>query len=444
VSHQNPGPTYTVSLLTGEHAEEAQASYWRPISWKWPEFAPAPALEVLDWRAVAEGTITPGGSVVLVMPPDDADSADLFRLLDRLADAGLPVVALSQGESSPLARATGEGLIVVPAGTDHSLVAGMIHALATRQECVDLLRTEVNIARRSQGGLRGEIEKIHEELELAASVQREFLPRTLPPAANIDIQILFRPCGYVSGDIYDVQQVSDHEIGFFIADAVGHGVPAALMTMVLCRCLTTHVIEDGVRRALPPSRVMQQLNEDLIRRHGDSARFATAVYGVIDTRSRRVSVSGAGHPYPLVIRPDGSAERMETTGGMLGLFPDDLFDEASVQLGRGDMLVLYSDGFETAFPAAGADNFGRKKPNTNYVERFAHLAETWRTHGLTAAIRQMCDHIDRQSGSLHQRDDLTAMMIVPVAENDLDRLFRGEKGIEHPPEPMPGPAAPLG
>jgi hypothetical protein len=108
------------------------------------------------------------------------------------------------------------------------------------------------------------------------------------------------------------------------------------------------------------------------------------------------------------------------------------------------MLVLYSDGFETAFPAAGADNFGRKKPNTNYVERFAHLAETWRTHGLTAAIRQMCDHIDRQSGSLHQRDDLTAMMIVPVAENDLDRLFRGEKGIEHPPEPMPGPAAPLG
>lgn len=443
MSNSLPGPTYTVSLLAGEHAEEAQASYWRPISWKWPSFAPPPVLEVLDWRAAADGSVLAGGSVVLLIPPGDAESADLFRLLDRLAETGVPIVALSSGPDSALARATGEGLYVVPAETDPSVIAGMIHALASRQEHVDLLRTEAMIARRFQGGLRGEIEKIHEELELAASVQREFLPRSVPPAPNVDIQILFRPCGYVSGDIYDVQRVSDHEIGFFIADAVGHGVPAALMTMVLCRCLTTHVVEDGVTRALPPGLVMKQLNEDLIKRHGDSARFATAVYGVIDTRTRRVSVSGAGHPYPLVIRPDGSAERMETTGGMLGLFPDDSFDEACVQLGEGDMLVLYSDGFETAFPAVGADNFGRKKPNTNYVERFAHMADTWRTHGLTAAIRQMCDHIDRQSGSLHQRDDLTAMMIVPVAENDLDRLFRGEKGIEHA-EPQPGPAAPLG
>jgi phosphoserine phosphatase RsbU/P len=189
---------------------------------------------------------------------------------------------------------------------------------------------------------------------------------------------------------------------------------------------------------------MRLLNQDLIKRHGDSARFATAVYGVIDTRTRRVSVAGAGHPYPLVLRAGGEVERLETTGGMLGLFPDDAFTEASADLGENDMLVLYSDGFETAFPAAEADQFGRKRPNTNYIERFAQMAQAWRDQGLSQSIRLLCEQIDGQSGSLHQRDDLTAMMIVPSRENDLDRLFRGEKPHERAPEREPGPAAPLG
>jgi phosphoserine phosphatase RsbU/P len=444
VTPLNSGTSHTVTLIAGPRSEEAQATIWRPISWKWPVAACPPSLEIVDWRQVAHEGATVSGQVALVVPPDDGDAPDIFYLLDRLAEQGIPVVALGLDPGWHALRSGPDSPIVLAADTEPQVVAATLHALAHRQDHVELLRAEVSVARRFQGGLRGEIEKIHDELQLAASVQREFLPRSLPPVSDVDIQVLFRPCGYVSGDIYDVQQVGEHQIGFFLADAVGHGVPAALMTMVLCRCLTTTACEDGCQRALPPGEVMRLLNQDLIKRHGDSARFATAVYGVIDTRTRRVSVAGAGHPYPLVLRAGGEVERLETTGGMLGLFPDDAFTEASADLGENDMLVLYSDGFETAFPAAEADQFGRKRPNTNYIERFAQMAQAWRDQGLSQSIRLLCEQIDGQSGSLHQRDDLTAMMIVPSRENDLDRLFRGEKPHERAPEREPGPAAPLG
>ena len=434
---------HTVTLVTGKRPEEAQAAFWRPIAWKWPAFAAPPTLEVLTWSDIAEGARPIAGAAALIAIEDPIEPIEIFRLLNRLGEQGVPTIALSIGEHSPVARASSEGLVVVPSDADPAMVAGMLYALAERQEHVELLRSEVSVSRRFQGGLRGEIEKIHEELQLAASVQREFMPRQIPSADTIDLQVLFRPCGYVSGDIYDVQRLDEHHIGFFVADAVGHGVPAALMTMVLCRCLVTTSCENGCVRPLSPGQVMRTLNEDLIRRHGDAARVATAVYGVIDTRTRHISVAGAGHPYPLVLRADGSIIRLETSGGILGLFEDDDFGEARVTLEDGDMFVVYSDGFETAFPPPGADGHGRKKPNLNYIDRFQDMAEAWRGDGLNASVRRLCEQLDQQSGSLHQRDDLTAMMIVPTRETALDKLFRGERSSPlH--EPVPGPAAPLG
>ena len=179
----------------------------------------------LGWDA-PKGTFpaTPiRGSAVFVVAPAEASSVELMQLLDRLSEENLPSIVLSGQPRPGVRHASDEGPITLDLATPPTIVAAMLSALAHRQSVVNQLKTEVKIARRFQGGLRGEIDRIHEELQLAASVQREFLPRSLPHAPSIDIQILFRPAGYVSGDIYDVIRLDEHTLGFFVADAVGLG-----------------------------------------------------------------------------------------------------------------------------------------------------------------------------------------------------------------------------
>src|SRR5262249_24713806 len=152
----------------------------------------------------------------------------------------------------------------------------------------------------------------------------------------------------VSGDIYDVIRLGDDHVGLFLADAVGHGVPAALMTMVLRQSLQPLEMRKSGSRIRPPGEVLTQLNQAMIERQGGATRFATALYGVLDCRSRVLTLSGAGHPHPLRISSDGVCSELKTSGGLLGVFPDDTFAGIEVDLAAGDRLLFFTDGFEQA------------------------------------------------------------------------------------------------
>ncbi len=403
----------SVVLITPEDHEGARHRYWEPIKRCWPGFhIPAEAF-VLTWEGAIASTLPEAGAALIVASKEVSD-ASLFRLLDRLSQAHLPAVVVGEEHAARFEDASEETVIVVPADTDPIVVSSMLCALLERQPKIQQLESDVRVARRFQGGLRGEIDKIHEELQLAASVQREFLPLEIPTVDNVDVRVLFRPCGYVSGDIYDVQRIDEHKLGFFVADAVGHGVPAALMTMVLCRCLTTRITENDRQRALEPCEVLRTMNRELIRRHGDTPRFATAVYGIIDGQTLEVRMAGAGHPHPLRVRGN-EAKPVRTEGGLLGIFPEDTFEEVSFTLDPDELLVLYSDGFETAFPSPTADAYGRRVPNRDYIRRFMSAGQAWSDEGMDAAIELLAREIDNGSGSLHQVDDLTALFVGPTA-----------------------------
>src|SRR5258706_15252928 len=105
------------------------------------------------------------------------------------------------------------------------------------QEELDALRDELNVLHRRDDTLSTYMTRIDEELRLAARLQQDFLPKTLPQVGPVHFHTLFRPAGYVSGDLYDVIRLDEKRAGFFIVDAVGHGVPAALLTMFLKRSL---------------------------------------------------------------------------------------------------------------------------------------------------------------------------------------------------------------
>lgn len=238
-------------------------------------------------------------------------------------------------------------------------------------------------------------------MRLASQLQREFLPRELPELGGISFRAMFRPAGYVSGDIYDVQRVDEEHIAFFIADAVGHGVPAALLTMYIKSALHVKEVVPGSTsryEIVSPDKVLQRLNVNMCRQEGGKVRFATACFGVINCETMKMTISRAGHPLPMLFRANDDFETVDPEGPLLGVFPEAEFQNVDVQLAPGDRMLLYSDGFELAFD---------KKQGIEYEDRLKELA-----HGsMDQAIAGMSKLLDRQAGSLHQEDDLTLLLI---------------------------------
>jgi sigma-B regulation protein RsbU (phosphoserine phosphatase) len=319
----------------------------------------------------------------------------------------VPVLALLDRSPEPGGVFEHAGVMVNDRATNGALLCARLHGMLHRQREVNQLRHEIVMARLSHGGLGEEVAKMHEELQLAAQAQRELLPGELFSLHGVRVAAMWRPAQYVSGDIYDVTRLDDDHLGLFLADAVGHGVSAALMTMVISQSLTTRVIEGDQWRILQPSAVLAGLNTKLIGRTVQPSRFATAVYAVINCRTRHMTLATAGHPPPFLVHRDGSFEVLETSGGLLGIFADQPFDERHVSLAEGDSLMLYTDGFEQAFPTAQEPG-RRRAPTKVYREELLGLG---RAGDPLRMIEEIAQRLDVQSGSLHQVDDLTLLCV---------------------------------
>ena len=444
---------HTITVLHEMEPELAQAKTWRPIANAWPSFAPPPLVDFRSFDDVLKAHQPLRGDAALVIVGRHTTPVRLLRLVTALAEHHQPAVFLRPaGASSPVEPMP--GIVPLEDDTAPMVIAATLNGLASRQPEVDELRTELRSLRRFQGGMSGEMDRLHDELQLAAAVQMESLPSRMPVVPNVDFQVLFRPCGYVSGDIYDVQRLDEHHVGFFIADAVGHGVPAALMTMIIGRSIITKRVIGDSYELVPPGEVLRHLNEAMLTHQGSSSRFATAVYGLLDCRDRTVSLASAGHPPAIRIR-NGEARAVEGGGPLLGVFSCDEFHQTTFQLRPDEVLVLYSDGFETAFPRLDADDYARRLPTDHYLRHFTGVAAAWATslvqddhgirggtaEGLARAMKQLAGTLDRQVGSLHQVDDLTAMVVAPSADRPLDNLFAG---IADAPRRLPAPVRAAG
>jgi len=266
---------------------------------------------------------------------------------------------------------------------------------------INSLKTELNVLRRRDETINYYMLRLDEELRLAARLQQDFLPRTLPQIGNVYFHTLFRPAGYVSGDLYDVMRLDEKHVGFYMCDAVGHGMPAALLTMFIKQALTTKEITASGYRLLSPSETMRRLNDALISQNLTQATFATAIYGVVNTQTLEMTFSRGGHPSPLVLRNDGQLASLDVDGSLLGIFPDDLYGEATVQLEPGDRVFIYSDGVEVAF----------SEDQTLDTQKWQQ--EIRNRHHLTGEqlVQDFADHLDRESGSLQPKDDLTMIVV---------------------------------
>jgi len=270
---------------------------------------------------------------------------DAVDRADAVAVVLLPAAARTAWEV--LARHEGKLLCVRDDSSAEELVA-RLEAAEALQPAIHKLQEEL-LAARTIAPLAGEsLEGLDEEMRLAARLQRDFLPRRLPEVGRVRFGVLYRPLGWVSGDIYEVARLDETHVGFYVADAVGHGLPAALLTMFIKKALQTKRIEGRRYQIVPPHAALAQLNADICEQNLTSCQFCTAAYAVLDTSDLTLTHARAGHPEPLLVHADGTFETLPAEGVLLGVFPGAEYVSATFRLSPGDRLVLYSDGAEEA------------------------------------------------------------------------------------------------
>ncbi len=190
------------------------------------------------------------------------------------------------------------------------------------------------------------VDNLTEQLRLAGLVQQDFLQTQMPNTERIQWATVFLPAEWVSGDIYDVVRMDEEHVSFYVADVVGHGMPAALLTIFLKQALVMRETVENNYHIFSPAEVMKNLNMRMAAQKLSGYQFATCCYCLLNTKTLQLTYARAGHPYPILIRPNEKAEQLEIQGSLLGIFGQAEYTQQTVQLQHGDKLLLYSDGAE--------------------------------------------------------------------------------------------------
>jgi len=191
------------------------------------------------------------------------------------------------------------------------------------------------------------------EQEEARLIQRALLPTSLPQIPGIDVATAWQPADGVGGDCYDVMG-SGTLLGIAIADVAGKGLPAALLMSNL-----QAAVRAFAQNAAEPASLCGNLNR-LLCRHMVSGRFVTFCFAWCDAERHTIQYANAGHNPPLLVRANGSVERLGDGGTVLGVFADAAYQQSSLALNPGDRLLFYTDGITEARNPAG-EEFGEER-----------------------------------------------------------------------------------
>ena len=228
------------------------------------------------------------------------------------------------------------------------------------------------------------VDNLSEQMRLAGLVQQDFLPTQLPNSDEVRWVATFIPAEWVSGDVYDIVRIDEQHIGFYVADVVGHGIPAALLTIFLKQALVMRETIDNNYHIFSPAEVMKNLNVRMAAQKLSGYQFATCCYCLLNVKTLQMTYARAGHPYPILIRPNQRPQQLEMRGSLLGIFAQAEYVQETIQLQPGDKVLLYSDGaepfigsFDDTIGFNFTDNFYKIKdlPLVEMMDKFNNLAQ---------------------------------------------------------------------
>lgn len=400
-----PRPTTRIAVISPE-SNAGEAAAWRERLAR--EIAGA-AVAHLPVEALHDGGGNPvflDVEIAVLFAPDsqgetDAEVDALLRSVERGANDAAAITSarvVVVGDDAKL-HAPASGADFLPRAHAESELVPFVRGTLACAQALRASRRELALLGRVVESMRAELEERNDELQLAALVQRDFLPLPIEPLHGVRIATLYRPLAQVSGDVYHLEQLDGDRIAVFLADAVGHGIPAALLGMAVCRSLELTERVGASLALLGPGETLARANRRLYEHQRATTRFATAIAAVIDCRRRTMRIAVAGHPPAILLRPGEPARALEASGGLLGVFPDERYDEIELALEPNDRVLFYSDGFEQAFACDGA---------ARHVEEFGGMSGVLDPEEL---VERIATRVDRHAGSLHQQDDLTLLCV---------------------------------
>lgn len=246
-----------------------------------------------------------------------------------------------------------------------------------------------------------EKDRLERQVQIAAEVQRRMMPAKPPQVKGFDIAALYVPCFELGGDFYDFIPLGDHSLGLTIADVVGKGLPASLL-MSSVRAAMRAQADNVYDLDEIVARVNKSMSLDM-----RSNEFITLWYGVMDYRNYQLTYCNAGHEPPILIRNGGKEIRELATGGMvIGVDPEQRYDKDVVDLKKGDVIWIYTDGVPDAMNYQG-EKFGKTRMRDALLRYIKEPAEQ--------ICRQMLWETRRFVG-LNRRTDDTTIVVIKVTE----------------------------
>jgi sigma-B regulation protein RsbU (phosphoserine phosphatase) len=278
---------------------------------------------------------------------------------------------------------------------------------------------------------RVERERLEREVEIAAEVQAQLFPRRVPDLLSVEVAAECRAARGVAGDYYDYVEIAPGLVAFALGDVSGKGISASLVMSNLQASLRAqaaitserlniaeravaasvdsagggtrllaHVMADaGLDGAV--SRMSANINRQLCQ-STDANRFATLFLALYEERTRTLRYTNAGHNAAILVREDGTVERLKTGGMMAGAFDWATYEEAHTNLLHGDTLLIFSDGISEAERVTG-EEYGEAR-----LVRFAIEHRTLNADELRRAI---FTEIENWSATQERGDDQTLVII---------------------------------
>ena len=269
----------------------------------------------------------------------------------------------------------------------------------------------VNLTRLAKA-LKADLARARRQIEIDAhdvgELQRSLLPHPLPKVPGLEIAARYEPCTRASGDLYDVFQLGDASPApwcVFIGDASGHGMAAAVVISMMHAILRAHPLSIS-----SPAGLLEYSNRHFCRKR--IRGFVTAFVGVYEPVARRFTYSCAGHPRPLLkASGSGVVQHLDAAASYpLGIDINNTFPEASIRLGPGDTVLLFTDGITEA----------RNLANEMFLEErlkveFARCRE--QPVGLIAHLGKL---VEEHRQGRHATDDQT---LLAIAETEAIEIY---------------------
>ena len=285
----------------------------------------------------------------------------------------------------------------------NNALSGMLKKIKNRDEIGSLshsfedMSEKINRYISELTTVTAEKERISTELNVAAKIQLESLPKAypaFPERTDFDLFASMSPAKEVGGDLYDYALLDDDHLMLVVGDVSGKGVPAALFMMTAKTLLSSLAMQ-----GLSPREIFMAANDHLC--NGNSAElFVTCWLGILTFSTGELRFVNAGHPYPVLFHDGEFGFIKEKPNFVLGGMPGIPYKEHSLTLNKGDRLFVYSDGVTEA--TSGAKKlFGE--------ERLLSAVSATAAQNAPDTLKSVCCAIDEFVGNAEQFDDITML-----------------------------------